>query len=94
MSKAFPISRQGQIKNEHAAVLANAKSSKISKRQVAIDANETDKKYTLFHRNKAVMNWDTLDILRQWMFDLDMGGMGTFIHYNEDGILTYQGNKA
>ena len=73
MSKAFPISRQGQIKNEQAAALLSSKDKKLNDRQKAIDANETDKNYTLFHRNKAVMNWDTLGILRQWMFDLDMG---------------------
>lgn len=92
--KNFPISRQGQLRNEKYAKAESSKDKQISVRQAAIDANITDKKFTLFNRNKPVINWNTIEILQKWMFELDNSGLGTFIHYNEEGLISYQEQKA
>lgn len=90
MSTTFVITRAARAKvAEQAKTGIKVKTAQ----EKAVADNVTDKKYTLYHRNKPVVNWDTVGILREWMMELGSGGMGTFIHYNESGRTDYNQEK-
>lgn len=49
----------------------------------------TEKKYTLIHRGRVIINWDEIEMLRDALAEFN-GGPATFIRYNESGRKEYQ----
>lgn len=49
---------------------------------------KTDKKYTLMHRGRVIINWNDIAILRDALLEFN-GGPSTYIRYNETGRKEY-----
>lgn len=54
-----------------------------------VEEHVTDKKFTLYHRGKPIMNWNSIQFLRDWMQALGKSSRGTYINYNDSSIKEY-----
>lgn len=54
--------------------------------------NVTDKKYTLVVRGEVTLNWNDLEFLEDAIKTVP-NTHGTFIHYNESGLASYDEEK-
>ena len=53
-----------------------------------MDKPKTEKKYTLVHRGREIVNTDDLEMLRKALCE-DSGGPSTYIRYNKGGRNEY-----